>query len=320
MTENNERTIALCGVWHVHAESYCREAMKHCRILGVWEEDAERRADFCTRTGLPAFESFEDLLASGADGAIVCCATRDHAAVIPRLAAAGMDVFTEKVLAITDQDAEKIRSAVLKCGNRFMISLPHKCSGTVRAAYTAALSGRLGKLNYFRFRNVHSGSSRNWLPAHFYDRDECGGGAMIDLGAHGMYLADWFLGVPEEARSVFTRACANPETALKNTDGVEDNAITLLRYASGAIAVNETGFVNIGEQVLEVGGEEGRIRIDGSGATLYADGADGPETLPPEPNLPSPILQFCTGGILPGFGIDEAVRLTWLMTMAYADN
>ena len=162
MTENNERTIALCGVWHVHAEFYCREAMKRCRILGVWEEDAERRADFCTRTGLPAFESFEDLLASGADGAIVCCATRDHAAVIPRLAAAGIDVFTEKVLAITDQDAEKIRSAVLKCGNRFMISLPHKCSGTVRAAYTAALSGRLGKLNYFRFRNVHSGSSRNW--------------------------------------------------------------------------------------------------------------------------------------------------------------
>ena len=64
-------------------------------------------------------------------------------------------------------------------------------------------SGKLGKLNYVRVRKAHNGATGNWLPA-FYDPIACGGGAMVDLGAHPMYLLCDFLGEPRFVQSAFT--------------------------------------------------------------------------------------------------------------------
>ena len=308
----------ICGLWHVHAEGYYQTAAKYTDVIGVYEPNEAWRKEFCAKYGVKEFSSFEELLASGADAAIVSTSTDTHTEVICRLAEAGMDVFTEKVLALTSADCDKIAAAIEKNGVKFVISLPHKYSGWIRAIKKVADSGELGKINYFRFRNVHNGSTGNWLPKHFYDAKECGGGAMIDLGAHGMYLADWFCGMPTAAKSVFTLACTNPETAEKNTDCVEDNAVTVLQYADGCIALNETGFVSVGyPMTLEIGGENGRVFGDGSIVTKTV-GRTAPVEVPFEESLPAPIEQFCTGAILEGCGIEEAKHLTALMEMAYA--
>ena len=62
-------------------------------------------------------------------------------------------------------------------------------------------SGKLGQITYARVHNYHNGSvapqadgSLGWLPPHFYDEVQTGGGAMMDLGAHPMYTLHWFLG------------------------------------------------------------------------------------------------------------------------------
>lgn len=54
--------------------------------------------------------------------------------------------------------------------------------------------GWLGKVTLARVRNAHDGVSSGWLPPHFFDEATCGGGAMMDLGAHPMYLLAWLLG------------------------------------------------------------------------------------------------------------------------------
>lgn len=308
----------LCGLWHVHAESYYRTAADFGEIVGVYDPDEARRRAFCEKFGLRELRSADEMLHCGADSAIVCTSTDTHTEMILMLADAGIDIFTEKVLALTSAECEKIAAAIEKSGVRFVISFPHKCNGGIRAVKRIADDGELGKLNYFRFRNVHNGSTANWLPPHFYSRKECGGGAMIDLGAHGMYLADWFLGMPTDAESVFTCSCSNPETEQKNADRVEDNAITLLRYASGAIAVNETGFVSSGyPMILELGGECGRAVYDGERVIKTVDGKT--EEVPFEPSLPTPIECFCRNVDIPGCGITEAMHLTKLMELAYAD-
>ncbi len=308
----------ICGLWHVHAEGYYQVAAKYTEVIGVYEPNEAWRKAFCEKYGVKEFTSFEELLESGADAAIVSTSTDTHTEVICRLAQAKMNIFTEKVLALTSADCEKIAAAVEENGVAFVISLPHKYAGWIRAVKAVVDSGELGKLNYFRFRNAHNGSTGNWLPKHFYDAKECGGGAMIDLGAHGMYLADWFCGMPVAAKSVFTLSCSNTETAERNTDGVEDNAVTVMQYADGCIALNETGFVSVGyPMILEVGGENGRVTGVG-GKVEKAIGRGAPEAVEPEADLPMPIEQFCTGKILPGCGIAEAKHLTRLMEMAYA--
>ena len=314
--------IAICGLWHVHAEGYYKAAAKYAEIIGVYEPNDEWRAAFCEKYDLKEFKSFDELLNSGADAAIVCTSTDTHTDIIIGLAKAGIDVFTEKVLAPTTEECERIESAIKESGIRFVISLPQKYQGAKRTAKAIAESGELGNINYFRYRNVHAGSADNWLPSHFYSAKECAGGAMIDLGAHGMYLSEWFCGMPKAAKSTFTLCCTNPETALKNVDKVEDNAVTVMEYDNGCIAISETGFVTTGcPQILEVGGENGSVFVIGNTVLKRTKETKGKETeVEVMESLPDPLVQFCTNNILDGCGIEEAKKLTKLMELAYQNQ
>ena len=220
------------------------------------------------------------------------------------------------MLALTDAECDAIEAAVNESGVTFVISLFQKYIGSRKAVKAVADSGELGKINYLRFRNCHSGSTRGWLPVHFYNAEQCGGGAMIDLGAHGMYLTHWFLGIPLSASSAFTVA----HGAARNIDQEEDNAVTVMTCAGGAIAVNETGFVSdYSPQVLEVFGEKGYVKMVNHKVVKCTEQTGGEEVeVSLEEASDSPITQFLTGEMLPGCGMEEAGALTRLMEMAYA--
>lgn len=312
--------VAVFGVWHVHATDYTKRALELGEVIGFYERDDKLAEDFAKSFNIPRFASAEELLASDAEGVIVCSASCDHTEDIIKIANAKKNIFTEKVLALTDEECDRIEKAVNENGVSFTISLFQKYIASRIAVKEIAHSGELGKINYMRFRNCHSGSIANWLPKHFYNAKQCGGGAMIDLGAHGMYLTHWILGMPTDAVSSFTVACELPEVLAKNTDRVEDNAVTVMKFENGAIAINETGFVSgYSPVVLEVYGEAGFVRMQGN-SVVKCTKATGGKTVEVElgESSPAPIVQFLTGNVLPGCGMEEAKALTHLMVMAYA--
>ncbi len=310
--------IALYGLWHVHAPQYYKTAAEYGEVIGVYEENPEFRDPFCEKYGVPAFASAEELLNSDADSVIVCTSTDSHADVMVSIANAGKDIFTEKVLALTSADCERVAEAVKNNGVRFVISYPWKFRAGIRTVKAVADSGELGILNYFRFRNCHDGSTSGWLPSHFYNETQCGGGAMIDLGAHGMYLADWFLGMPDTYSSAFTLACPTE----KNSDRVEDNAVTVMGYKNGAIAVNETGFVSYGSpETLEVGGTDGFVTYQRNGTVIKRTRTTEkqPVEVPLLPEGDSPLVSFLKGLVPEGCGMEDALRLTQMMEGAYGN-
>ena len=315
--------IAVFGVWHVHAPDYTHKAQAHGEVIGFYEKDDALAAEYQKEFGLPRFATAEELLASDAEGVIVCSASCNHAEDLVRIANAKKHIFTEKVLTLTDEEALRVRDAVEANGVTLTISLFQKYVGSRIAVKQVVDSGELGKINYVRFRNCHSGSIGDWLPPHFYNVKECGGGAMIDLGAHGMYIIHWLLGMPVSASSAFTRACENPAANAKNTDGVEDNAVTVMSFANGAIAVNETGFCsNCSPIVLEVHGEKGYVRMEDDYAVAHVvkrtQATRGKLVeVPAAPDQDLPIIQFVKGEILDGCGMDDAIALTHMMVMAY---
>jgi len=312
--------VAVFGVWHVHASDYTKKALELGEVVGFYERDDKLAEEFAARFDIPRFATAEELLASDAQGVIVCSASCDHTEDIIRIANAKKNIFTEKVLALTDEECERIEKAVNENGVSFTISLFQKYIASRIAVKEIADSGELGKINYMRFRNCHSGSIANWLPKHFYNAKECGGGAMIDLGAHGMYLTHWILGMPIDSVSSFTVSCDKPEVIEKNADKVEDNAVTVMKFENGAIAINETGFVSgYSPVVLEVYGEEGFVRMQGN-SVVKCTKATGGKIVEVElgESSPAPIVQFLTGNVLPGCGMEEAKALTHLMVMAYA--
>ena len=312
---------ALLSRWHVHAMEYARFFQKNpeSTVTCMWDEEPDLGRKFAKELGIE-FEPDLDKLLSRPDVDAVCvnAPTNRHAGVIVKAALAGKHVFTEKVLALTSKECAEIREALEKGGAKFTISFPHRTFPHNLYAKKVLDDKLLGEVTYLRMRNAHNGASAKWLPAHFYDKNQCGGGAMIDLGAHPMYLIAWLLGKPVEIKSVFTSV-----TGCE----VEDNAVSIMGYENGAIAVSETSFVSANSpSVLEIYGTEGSLSIVGRDIRLYSSklglkGYNGwitPSSLPDA--LPYPGQQFidtCLHGKEALFGIDEAVLLTEMMEMAY---
>ena len=172
------------------------------------------------------------------------------------------------------------------------------------------LPSEVHRHTYARVHNAHNGACDGWLPESFYDPVHCGGGAMMDLGAHSMYLLLDLFGDPTAVTSVFTYVMDKP---------VEDNAVTVLEFG-GLIALSETGFVSGGFGfAMEVGGTKATMYWRGNDLILStrADGEQPYEL--PEPAA-MPIDQWIdaikNNGETP-FGIEDAVRLSTVMQRAY---
>ena len=153
--------IAVFGVWHVHAPDYTRKAQAHGEVIGFYEKNDALAEEYAKEFGLHRFATPEELLASDAEGVIVCSASCDHAEDLVRIANAKKHIFTEKVLTLTDEEAARVREAVEKNGVTLTISLFQKYLGSRIAVKEVVESGELGKINYVRFRNCHSGSNLN---------------------------------------------------------------------------------------------------------------------------------------------------------------
>lgn len=312
--------IAMLSSWHVHAKGYAKEAqaIPGVEIVAVWDENPAAGKPWAEELGAKFYDSLDELLADDqVEAVLVCAPTNMHPEVLIKAANAKKHIFTEKVLALTSADCEKIRDAVEKSGVTFTISYPHKCRADVQKVKQMLDEGLLGKITYARVRNAHNGSSAGWLPDSFYDKETCGGGAMMDLGAHGMYLLDWFLGMPKTIASAFTKVTGKP---------VEDNAVSVFEYADGCIAINETGFVSSHCPFsIEICGTDGALLLFGDQLS-YANGATEGKWTPVSDlpaALPMPINQWVdsvTKGTKPYLDMESALHLTRLMEAAYASD
>lgn len=309
--------IAAVGAWHVHTMEYATAIQKNpqAELCCLWDDDPVRGRDTAEKLGVPFQPDLQAIWADKSiEGVQITTATCQHTEVLKAAAKAGKHIFTEKVLAFTNEEAEDIARAVKESGVTFTISYPHKTWPTLKAAKALVDSGKLGQITYARVRDAHNGSTAGWLPPHFYDAAQTGGGAMIDLGAHPMYTLHWFMGEPKSIVSMFTQVTGK---------GVEDNAVSVIEFENGAIGVSETGFVTTGmPYVLEMSGTKGSLMVHNDILEYSCEETGGKlvelTELPKASAMPIDawIAACCGEGEAPN-GIDDAVALTKLMVGAY---
>lgn len=313
--------VAMLSFWHVHAGGYARNAAQHpdTTITAVWDEVPERGKAEADKLGVPFHESLDEVLARpDVDAVIVDAPTNRHPEVIGAAARAGKHIFTEKVLALTTRECEEILAEVERAGVVLTLSLPRLYDGYTQAIRTVLAEGSLGELTLVRVRLSHGGSvGEGWLPKHFYNAEQCGGGALVDLGAHPMYLTRLFFGgLPDSV---------NANYGYVTGRGVEDNAVAVLRYPNGALGIVEAGFVNNHSPfTIEVHGTHGSLLYGTPDSTLlvrspaYANGEKWTEVTVPEP-LPSAFQQWITHiqeGTKATENVELGVDLTRLMEAA----
>jgi len=329
MSVDGKLGVALLSFAHVHAEGYADQVRGHaeCRIVLVWDEDAERGQKQADKYDVPFIADLDDALAhADVEAVVVNAPTAMHRDILVKAAKLGKHIFTEKSLTITTEQATEVLRAVEDAGIKFMISLPSRMRPEILFAKKVLDEGLLGEVTTMRARIAHMAALDRWFKdgtAWFGDEAQAGGGAFFDLGCHRVDIMRWFLGEPA---SVVTQL-----TNFSNAYDIDDNMVSVITFRNRAIGILDVSWVHrYGPNPLEIYGTDGYLSIEAApngprvqliSGQLKAGGILGyiaPTTLPAA--LPSALHQWVSA-ILHGtsmtVNIYDAYNLVQLLEGCY---
>ena len=262
--------VALLGagfIAEIHAESY-RRFVPDAEIVCVYSRSEARAQAFAGTHGIRT--SFTDLdraiIESGCDVVDVCVPNRLHARAAIAAANAGKHVIIEKPLCLTLDEADAMIAAC-KTANRKLMYAEELCfAPKYERVRQLVREGAIGSVYFMRQCEKHSGPHSDW----FYDLDQSGGGALMDMGCHGLAWFRWMLGGRPRALSVY----AQMQTGLvhKGRTRCEENSLCIVEFEGGAVGVAENSWAKLG-------GMEDRVEVCGTGGVMYADLFQGSSAL-----------------------------------------
>lgn len=237
------------------------EALKQCSqavLAGVASPTPGNAAQFARRFGVPvAFVDYRELLARPEIQMVVVGAPNDlHCQIVVDAAAAGKHVVIEKPLCLNLAEADRMIAACKQARVKLMYA-EELCFAPKYVRLKQLLdSGALGQPTLLKQSEKHDGPHA----AHFWDVNRSGGGVTMDMGCHAIEFFRWMLGRPP-IKSVY--AHMTTQVHGEKTWG-DDNAILILEFANGVVAVAE-------ESWTKLGGMDDRAEVHGSGGVAYAD-------------------------------------------------
>ncbi|MFG2888955.1 Gfo/Idh/MocA family protein [Streptomyces sp. NPDC048248] len=202
----------------------------------------------------------------------ICTPGDSHAEIAVAALEAGKHVLCEKPLANSVAEAEAMTAAAEAARGRgqiAMVGFNYRRTPALALARRMVTAGRIGRL-----RHVRAAYLQDWLvdPAAPMGwrlrREHAGSGALGDLGAHIVDLAQHLAGERLTGVSALTETFV-PERPLpeggRGRVTVDDAALFTGRFASGALASFEASRVAAGRKNslrIELNGEHGSLAFD----------------------------------------------------------
>ena len=225
--------VVGCGMiarFHVAALKEIPDA----RVAGVVSRSADTGTKFVSDLKLdcPVFTSIEDAVrAPGVDAVIVTTPSGAHKEPSLIAAAAGKHVVVEKPLEITGERCQDIIDACDRAGVKLCTIFPSRFGDANLALKAAITDGKFGRLT------LGETSCKWWRSQAYYDEGGWkgtqaldGGGALMNQAIHNVDLLLWMMGDVTHVTG-FTATLAHERIE------VEDTAVAVLRFASGALGV-----------------------------------------------------------------------------------
>ena len=179
-----------------------------------------------------------------------------HARMTIDIANAGKHVVCEKPLCMTLEEADEMIDTCRKQGVLLLYAEELFFTPKYVKAKEMADQGAFGKVYLVKQSERHFGPHSEW----FWDMDRSGGGALMDLGCHGIAFCYWFLGRPP-VQSVLCQM--GTYVHADKTQG-EDHSICILEFSNGTVGLVEDSW-------NRRGGMDDRIEVYGDGGVTYAN-------------------------------------------------
>jgi len=231
---------------------------EEAELVAVASPTKGNAAEFARRHGIA--NVYTDYRALVSDPAVelisITAPNRLHAQITIDAAKAGKHVVCEKPLCITLDAADATIDACRKAGVLLLHAEELFFAPKYVKAKQMADEGAFGRVHLVKQGEKHSGPHSDW----FWDVNQSGGGAVMDLGCHGIAFCWWFLGKPKVA-SVYSQMAT--QVHGDRTQG-EDEAVTIIEFANGAVGMVESSWNRPGgmDDSIEVFGDKGQTYAD----------------------------------------------------------
>lgn len=249
-----------------------------------------------------AYSSTEAMLDEGdVDALDVCSPTTTHRPLVETAAGRGIDVFCEKPIAPSLDDAGAIRDAVERSGITFMVGHVLRFFPQYASVRDTVEDGGIGTPGVARARRLSP--YPEWGHADWYA--ESSGGVLLDLVIHDFDFLRWVLG---DVERVFAR---------RDRWERAEHAHATLRFESGAVGYVEGSWSLPSHRELtsslELAGDDGLVELDGGDPPLRLDDEGGATVESPleADGYRRELAEFvdCVrSGATPSVGADEAIR------------
>ncbi|HEX4976976.1 MAG TPA: Gfo/Idh/MocA family oxidoreductase [Nocardioides sp.] len=225
-------------------------------LYSCFSRDEERRRAFCEEYGVQrSAATYEELLADpDVEGVVVTTPNDTHRDVIIAALEAGKAVYTDKPIAHTLEDANRIASAVAETGQVFAVGHSSRRLSGHREMKRWIEDGRIGEISLAE-ANFSNERGLELTPAtwRFY-ADKSPGGAFIQLGVHHADTLQYLLGpvrqVSAHARQLFTKS------------EVPDAVMAICEFESGALGYIGTGWASPGVYTMNLLGTKANLMYD----------------------------------------------------------
>lgn len=235
----------------------------HTELTAAYDVDSKQLDEF---DGIIKCSSVDEIFKIQDLNAVVICTFNKYAPEYTiRALEAGLHVFCEKPPARTSKELELVREVEKNKGLILKYGFNHRYHHSVIEAKKLVENGIFGKLLWMRGVYGKAGGNKfadNWRN----DKDESGGGILIDQGIHMLDLMRLFAGDFKDIKSMV-------QTNYWEIK-VEDNAFALMQTENGVMATIHSSATQWRHKfLLEMTFENGYINLDGilSGTRSYGD-------------------------------------------------
>jgi predicted dehydrogenase len=259
-----------------HAANYAQLGDR-VRVKWVCSRPSERAAKVAESLGAALNPELDEVLRDpDVDAVDICLPTPLHRDVAERAFAAGKDVFLEKPIALTAEDADAIIAAAERSGKVFMVGLVLRFWPEYVELARRVANGEVGRPRAVSTHRLSPPADWNdWM----MDPSQSGG-VPVDLLVHDFDQMNRLLGVP---RSVFAReptpAHVIASVEYDGAEGVAEGSMQMppsFPFSSSIRVLGENGAADYVFRAApaEDGGNIGAVDPSARGLRLYpADGA-----------------------------------------------
>ncbi len=185
------------------------------------------------------------------EGVDVCTPNGQHAPATIDSLNGGAHVMTEKPMAMTPRECQRMIDAARKNGRKLAVGFQYRFHPSTRFLAAARDEGEFGRVMFVKCQALRRRGIPNW--GVFGQKERQGGGPMIDIGVHVLEMAHYVMGSPRPVAAsgnIWTYMGNKPSSVASawpnwdhKTYTVEDLAIGQVRFENGAILQIEASFV-----------------------------------------------------------------------------